>query len=88
MCGLSQIKCPNQQGSISFTFFGLCLRFVVGHEMYSLWMVIAVITRLKCLKKTKTKQQFCYLLTSLGYNNLLFLKIFYKCYFMIYLILF
>jgi hypothetical protein len=35
MCGLSKIKCPNQEGSISITFFRLSFDSMDKHEMYS-----------------------------------------------------
>jgi hypothetical protein len=37
-------------------FLDYVLDFIVEHEMYSLWVVIIVITRFKWLKRIKTKQ--------------------------------
>jgi hypothetical protein len=35
LCGLSKIKCLNQEGSIFITFLRFILDLLVGHEMYS-----------------------------------------------------
>jgi hypothetical protein len=35
MCGLSKIKCPNQEGSFPLPLLCSILHLVVGHEMYS-----------------------------------------------------
>ncbi len=53
MCGLLEIKCPNQKGSISITFLDLVLDSMARHEMYAFMDGYNNYNQVKMVKENK-----------------------------------
>jgi hypothetical protein len=72
MCGLLEIKCPNQKGSISITFLDSILDSMAGHEMYSFMDSYSSYNQVKAEKEDKENKTFILEWGAYAYNVMAF----------------